>query len=109
MNSDHLKYLVDMLRMISVNPRKYSGELADVVFELISADSLIAGVAEALLSGNSLKMEHKTVLSKRLLLGSQWALSDGSLIDLSEQAELLEYGSLIQRISDECSRLVRSL
>lgn len=72
-----------------IDIHKYSGSLFDVVFEIITADTFVAGVASKLLDRAPVTGEERAVISAQMLLEDRfWRLDNGQLFDLELHAEI---------------------
>lgn len=96
--------LYDELSKRTSDPARFGGELADVAFEVVSADTFVGGLAATLLEGKHPDQSHRQVLTRPLLVGSSWLLDDGRRIDLSTVAELHSHARLVEQLRVECVR-----
>lgn len=104
MSSVELSALYGELSRLHVDPASYRAELADAAFEVLSADTFIAGIASTLLAGKRPDAQHMAVLRRDYLLDATWLLSDGRRVDLSLAPELFAHASLVEQVRRECIR-----
>lgn len=103
-----LRQIFDELRSQSVDPSAYSGRLADAAFEIVSADTFIAGIASALLDGRRPSEQEEAILHRDYLIGSSWMTDDGDRIELGAAIELCDYARLVERLKVECLRCLQN-
>jgi hypothetical protein len=80
----------------------YDGAMADVVFEILTADSLLAGIADTILTGHIPNRAIVPYLAHGTLSGSVWCMPDGELVDLANQPELLAHARLLDQMRLAC-------
>ena len=103
--------LYELLRHVtsrSLDLKAFTGQLADVAFEITTAESFLAGIASALLERGVMDPSHRVVLEKEFLRGTTWNLGDGARVDLSSAPELLQAARAVQELRDECLRSAAS-
>jgi hypothetical protein len=106
---DALKLNYKKLRDTSVSIIDYQDSAVhDVVFEMVTADTYIAGVADRLLHGPKIREEHRRIISQDQLHGNAWILQDGTRFDLTPYPELLEYARIIENVRQACLRACRA-
>jgi hypothetical protein len=96
----------EQLRDTRVNPNRYTGHLQNVVFELIDADTSIAGIASCLLDCEHVDASHVAILRSPLLEETSWLGRDGSRTDLRPYPELLTYAQRVEAVRQECGKLL---
>lgn len=104
MSRTKLQTLYNELSQRTSDPRRFRGELADVAFEILSADTFVGGLAATLLEGKHPDQSHRQVLTRPLLAGLSWLLDDGRRIDLSTAPELHAHAKLVEQLRVECVR-----
>jgi hypothetical protein len=83
----------------------YSGPVRDAVFDMYTADTLIAGIAMTVLAGRSVPHEHRQLLKKPFMRSDRlWLLADGSAFDLAPYPELLEFARRMERVRCEAAK-----
>lgn len=106
MNITTLERLFSELERTSLDPSIYVGEIGDAVFDMISADTFIAGIAASLLEGIMPELANRHILTRSLFSGSRWSLSNGQYIDLSAAEEVQSYARQIECLRQECLRYI---
>lgn len=96
----------EQLRETRVNPNRYTGHVQNVVFELIDADTFIAGIASCLLDRERVDASHVAILRSPLLEETSWLGRDGSRTNLSPHPELLTYAQRVEAVRRECGKLL---
>ena len=94
--------LYQQLAKYSVSVHEYSDEWFDVAFDIITAESGIAGIADQILSGTKPSKDQMVVLDKKLLDGTTWLLLDGRSCDLIKQEILLRHARTIVALQGAC-------
>jgi hypothetical protein len=100
-----LRASFDQLSKASIKARDYGGDLSDVVFDMLSAESFVAGVADRLLSGQQMLFEHRSVITDDLLRGNAWISQSRAPFDLTPYPEVLEYARTIDETRKACLRV----
>ena len=93
----------DNLRRVKISPQNYQGALSDVVFDMVTADSFVAGVADHVISGQQIPHEHRDTIAQELLRGNA-CVSQAGDFDLTPYPELLEYARTIDETRQACLR-----
>jgi hypothetical protein len=92
-----------------LEPSRYVGRWYDVVFEIITTDSYVAGIASKVLDGCSVAPEERALVSSSLLDGGHlWRLSNGQVTDLTEKPEILQLAVRIEKLRRTCNRVLLS-
>ena len=92
-------------RVIDIH--KYTGALFDVVFELNSADTFVAGVASKTLSNERVSDQERLFISQSLLPNpNQWLCDDGQYFDLAAYNEI-HFAVAIEKLRAKCNALCR--
>ena len=95
------------LRGRSVRSQRDFGILSDVLFELTTLDTFIAGCADTLIGGGRVdKRILKTLRTPLPLDHESWTLQSGKRVDLSERPEVTSYARLLERIRGVLEQLV---
>lgn len=98
--------LYDSLQRSTVDPNRYKAALQDVVFELMEADTFVAGIASSFLEGEQVDRSHLAILGMTFLVDTSWLRRDGSRFDLQSYPELLDYARCVEALKHECARLL---
>jgi hypothetical protein len=70
-----------------IRVQDYDGTISDVAFDIMDADSLLAGVASRIMRRTGLDSAHRLLLNKSLLEGTCWILASGARADLVQYPE----------------------
>lgn len=93
---------LDRLRNSKISVLNYQGELKDVVFDMVTAESFIAGIADHVLGGQPIAAEHRSGIAQEIFNGTAWLSQDGGRFDLTAFPELLEYAQEIDDARKAC-------
>lgn len=103
-----LKEQYEALTKRSIDLDDYPGPLFQLVFEIITADTFVAGISSKILDGDPIEPEERVVLANPLLERERWWKSeDGQLIDLQEYRELREYALGLERLRQKSNQVLR--
>lgn len=81
----------------------YGPPLFDVVFEIYTADTFVAGIASKLIDRDPVAQEERVVVESPLMIESRWWRRDnGELFDLQPHAEILEAALAIEDLRVKC-------
>lgn len=100
-----LEMCFEKLRRAKLSPLDYQGALGDVVFDILSAESFVAGVAHRLLGGQQMLYEHGSVITDELLRDNAWISQCRVPFDLTPYPEVLEYARMIDETRKACLRV----
>lgn len=98
-----VRQLFDKLCDTRVNPGRFTRNLQSVAFELIDADTFIAGIASCLLDSEAVNASHASILRSPFLEGTFWLSRDGCRTDLHPYPELLEYAQRVEALRRACA------
>jgi hypothetical protein len=102
-----VKEALAKLREYAVDVNDYAGGIADVAFEIVTADTFLAGIADSWLSGAVMDSSSRViVIVQRLLDGRIWVAEQGQRYDLSQWPELLEYARRIESLRKACEAVL---
>jgi hypothetical protein len=86
---------------------QYSPPLFDVVFEIISADTFIAGIASKLLDRDAVGPEERAVVDHPLLVERRWwRLENGELFDIEPYVEIYKVAVAVEDLRMKCRAAV---
>lgn len=98
-----VKLAFDALEDQQLDIHRYSPPLSDVIFEIFSADSFIAGIAGKILDRDSISPEERTILDRPLLTDRRWWLRDnGELFDLQPHQEISNAANAVEDLRAKC-------
>ena len=105
---DRLRRLFSQMKVGGIRIADYEGDLEDVVAEMFTKDTFIAGVASTLLDGKEVEEAYREILAAPIIEGTAWILPEGERNDLGEHPQLLRYAHLLDEVRTECLALLRS-
>jgi hypothetical protein len=99
-----LRNLFTQLQTCKIRVRDYRESAAfDAAFSIKTADTFIAGIADTILSGKTIPIEHRAILEREFIRSRKmWVMEDGSPFDLSSFPELLNWATIIESVRNEC-------
>jgi hypothetical protein len=100
-----LKAMLNAMKTASINPADYAGAMFDVVFDIITADTYVAGVATKLVDGERVDPAEAAYVSRPLLKGSAW-LYEGQEFDLSQHPAAFKAAEAVERTRAICARIL---
>jgi hypothetical protein len=87
----------------AIDLHQYSGPLFDVVFEIITADTFVAGVASKIVDREAVTPEESAVVTSPLLLESRmWRCDDGEIFDIQPYPEIHRVATSIESLRAKC-------
>jgi hypothetical protein len=87
----------------AIDMTRYDDELSDVVFDINTADSFVAGVASKILDREDLLPEEQAFIRKALFLRDGiWEDSDGKTYDLRAHGEIYSVALAVERLRKKC-------
>lgn len=101
--TDQLKQSLRAMVGCSVDPNDYEGPLGEVVCDIITADSAVAGVATRMLDSEeveSLERAFRIFIATPLMTGNVWlhkGLYGGPEFDLSGFPQILDFAQVVER------------
>jgi hypothetical protein len=106
---NNLKKLYDKVNNSYAEFGKHGKEFDDAIFDLNTAESLLMGIADQLLSNMSPTVEQLMILDVKLMRGQEWVLFDGGSCDLSTNDQLFKHASLLASLQKECLSQIRNI
>lgn len=104
-----IKQCYDALAQHSLDPHSYTEPVFQVVFEIITADTFIAGIASKILDGDPVEPEDRVILSNPLLIGGHWWRCDnGQVFDVRKHEEVRRIAVNIERLRKKCNEALTS-
>jgi hypothetical protein len=91
-----------------MNSNCYKGEIKELVFELLDAETFVAGIASTLLEGQCPERAAMPILETTFLFGTCWMRRDGSQFDLRATPEVLDHARRVEALKDACAALILS-
>jgi hypothetical protein len=98
------------LKNCYVNISKYKeNPIFDALFDIVTTDTYVAGIATTLLNGKSVDRSNFIVVTTKYLRDKKyWIMGDGREIDISEYEEILKYAETIEETRKECYSILKS-
>lgn len=108
---DELRTAYDALKESAVNIHSYSGELFDAVFDIVTLETAIAGIADTILSDGAVSAESTALLQAPIFADerkSEMLRREGPTVDLSGHPKLLAHVRAIDRARELCLQMCRN-
>jgi hypothetical protein len=91
----------------SVDLDLYSGKLLSVAFDVFTSDTFIAGIADKILSGDTVDNNDRIILAKPLILDEIcWVTNNGQTVDIKDDKLLFELAQKIENLRKICVNIV---
>jgi len=104
---DEIKELYDALAKQSLDIHQYSGRLAEVVFDIFTVDSFVAGIASKLLDRRAISAEERAFVARPMFLDDRWwRCEDGQLFDIRSDASVKIVAETVERLRRKCDEAV---
>ncbi len=94
------------MRRSSVNPADYEGTLFDVVFDILTADTFVAGIATKILDGESIPHNERVIVVRSPLVVKNSWLYEGRPFDLSAHPTSLAVARAVENTRALCCRII---
>jgi hypothetical protein len=79
------------------------------VFEIITADTFIAGIASKILDGDPIEPEERVVINNPVLIEDRWWRCDnGQMFDVYEHTEVRQVAMNVERLRRKCNEVLTS-
>jgi hypothetical protein len=92
----------------SIDPDRYENGVADVVCDILTVDSFVAGIAASIIEAAHVDHSDAVHLAREFLNENVWTTLAGSSFDLSEFPEILQHARLVVRLQNSCLGLLRN-
>jgi hypothetical protein len=89
----------------NVNIADYEGTLFDVVFDILTADTFVAGIATKILDGESIPPNERVVIRNPLLEKNSW-IYERQPFDLSAHPAVLTVARAVEHTRALCCRII---
>jgi hypothetical protein len=90
----------------SINPADYEGTLFYVVFDILTADTFVAGIATKILDGESIPHNERVVVVRSpLVVKGSW-VDEGRTLDLSAHPTVLAVARAVENTRAVCCRII---
>lgn len=104
-----LKNLFEVLAEHSIDIHEYTGRMFDIVFEIVTADTFVAGIASKLLNGDSVSPEERVfVASPMLIEGRWWRCDDGQSVDIRPYPKAKVVADAVEKLRHKCNEALSS-
>lgn len=97
-----IKETFDILKSKPLEIYSYSGDDFDLVFDITSADTFIAGIVGKIIDGRAVNKQDKEILEKTFSEESCWITTEGEKKSIEHLPEVLVYVQLIKKIQQLC-------
>jgi hypothetical protein len=107
---EELRMCYGAVQQQSINISEYSGTLFDILFDIITAETYIAGIASKILDGEDVEPVERKLASKPFLIdGHLWQLDNGQIYDVQNPVEVCQYAVHIERLREKCHEILVSI
>ena len=103
---EELRASLDVMQRTSVRAADFEGALFDVVFDILTADTYVAGVATKILDGESIPHNERVVVVRSPLIVKNSWLYEGRPFDLSAHPTILAVARAVEHTRDLCCRII---
>lgn len=105
---DQLEHWYEVVRHQSIDPHKYSGESFEVVCEIITADTFIAGIASKLLDGSAINPIERQIVDASLVIDQHWwKRASGRNFNLHSLAEIHQVVQSLEKLRCLCKEALK--
>jgi hypothetical protein len=105
-----IKQSYENLAKQSLDPHNYTDFLFQVVFEIITADTFIAGIASKILDCEPVTLEERAIIRSQLMVERRWWRCDnGQLFDVQEYPEIYQAALNIERLREQCEKALNPI
>jgi len=105
---DELRTAYDALKVRAINVHSYSGELFDAVFDIVTLETAIAGIADTILSDGVVSAESIGILQAPIFADerkTKMLRREGPTVNLSAHSKLLKHLRAIDRLREMCLQI----
>ena len=103
---EELRASMEVMRRTSVRAADYEGPLFDVVFDILTADTFVAGIATKILDGESIPHNERVIVVRSPLVVKNSWLYEGRPFDLSAHPAILAVAHAVEHTRDLCCRII---
>jgi hypothetical protein len=101
-----LEVAFEELASTSVDIHVYNGQLLDTAFDVFTANTFIAGVADKVLSGDAVDDSDRMILATPLILNQTfWVMNCGQAINIENDQPLFELAQKIEKVRELCLKI----
>jgi hypothetical protein len=98
-----IEHWYEVVRYQSIDPHKYSGESFDVVCEIITADTFVAGIASKLLDGSTIDPIERQIIGDPLITDQHWwKRGSGQKFDFHAFPEICQVVQSLEKLRSLC-------
>jgi hypothetical protein len=99
-----IKNLFEVLAEHSIDIHEYTGRMFDIVFEIVTADTFVAGIASKLINGHAVTPEERVfVASPMLIEGRWWRCEDGQSVDIGPYPKVRVVADAVEKLRRKCN------
>ncbi|MCU7863832.1 MAG: hypothetical protein KZQ92_07620 [Candidatus Thiodiazotropha sp. (ex Lucinoma borealis)] len=91
----------------TININDYAGTDFDILFDILTAETFIAGLADRLIEGETIDTLERSILERQLFSGKVWHLDNGEECVLSHDLEILTYAKQVENLRNICMRILK--
>ena len=103
---DELRASLDVMRRTSVRAADFEGALFDVVFDILTADTFVAGIATKILDGESIPQNERVVVDRSPLVVKNSWIYEGRPFDLSAHPTILAVARAVENTRALCCQII---
>jgi hypothetical protein len=82
----------------------------DVVFDIVTADTYVAGVASKIIDGDTVTPEERAFIgTPKLMEGGWWRCDDGQLFDVRQYPRVKLVAGAVESLRDKCNDALTSV
>lgn len=106
---DEIRGLYEALTEQSLDIHEYSDRMFDVVFDIITADTYVAGVATKIIDGDPIAPKERNFIGRPLLMEDRWwRCDDGELFDIQRYPRVKLVASTVESLRHKCNDALTS-
>lgn len=101
-----LRHSFSAMKSGRIDIHSYTGQVYDAVFDIITVETGIAGIADRLLDSESIEQHVLQSIADDRLVANQWRSLDGRLCSLESVPEVLEYARRVEETRKLCLKII---
>jgi len=91
-----------------IDPSQFSGCLFELVVDMITADTFIAGIASKLIDGDSVETPERSIVGRPLFTdGRSWHLRNGEVFEVEGTGEIWRLANVIEETRVACDKALQ--
>lgn len=93
----------------TIDPHDYSGTLFNLVFDVVTAETFLAGIASKVIDGDYVEPQERAIVGRPVLTEGRWWHSDsGQAFDVQKHDEIRQVASRIEALRVSCDNALNS-